>query len=76
MPMCTLLTFPQLSQVFRLPGWMFFHYIQLSHVAKAQFSTRPLLQMDPVEEPLSQGAPDQPVSALYRTLLITDSPKD
>lgn len=54
---------------------MFFRYIQLHHAARAQFLTQPLLQMDPFEELLSQDAFDKPLSALYRTLLITDFPK-
>lgn len=49
--------------------------VQLRYVARAQFPTQPLLQLDHVEELLSLDALDKPLSALYRTLPITDSPK-
>lgn len=54
MPRGTLLDFSQLAQVFNLSGWMYFPYVQLHHAARAQFPTQPLIQLDPVEELLSQ----------------------
>lgn len=41
----------------------------------AQFPTPPLLQLDPNEELLSQKNLAKPLSALYGSLLVTDSPK-
>lgn len=75
MPTGTLLSYPRLSRVFRLPGWMFFRYAQLCHTVRAQFPTQPLLQLDPIMELLSQEDIEKPLSALYGTLLCTDSPK-
>lgn len=54
---------------------MFFRYLQLRHAARAQFPTRPLLHLDPVETVLSQEDLRKPLSVLYGTLLRTDSPK-
>lgn len=54
---------------------MYFRYIQLRHAARAQFPSKPLLQLDLVEMVLSQDGLRKPLSALYGTLLKTDSPK-
>lgn len=75
MPEGLLLTYPQLTLAFHLAGWMYFRYAQLRHAARAQFSTQPLLQLDPVEELLSQEGLQKTLSALYGTLLIADSLK-
>lgn len=73
MPTGMLLTYTQLSRLFHLPRW-FFRYAQLRHAGRAQFPTQPLLQLDLVEELLSQRDLEKPLSALYGTLLVTDSP--
>lgn len=63
-----MLTYTQLCRVF-------FRYIQLHHAARAQFPSRPLLQLDSVEMVLSQEGLRKLLSALYGTLLRTDSLK-
>lgn len=54
MPEGTLLTYPELSRSFHLPGWMYFRCVQLRHAARAQFPSQPLLQLDTVETVLLQ----------------------
>lgn len=75
MPEGVLMTFSQLSRLHNLPGWMFFRYSQLRHAARAQFPEPPLLQLDPIEDLLSRSGLEKPLSALYGTLLTTESPK-
>lgn len=75
MPTGVLLSFAQLRRSYELPGWMYFRYIQLDHVAKVQFPNPPVLQFDPVEDLLSCSDLKKALSALYGTLLNTDSPK-
>lgn len=54
MPAGVSLPYAQLSQKFQLPGSMLFRYFQLRHAVRAQFPSRPLLELDPVEAVLSQ----------------------
>lgn len=60
---------------FQLPQWMRFRYLQLRHVARAQFPQLPLLQADPIEDLVSPGDLDNTLWTLYIALLGTDSPK-
>lgn len=75
MPAGTLLPLAYLTKTHNLPGWMYFRYAQLRHAARAQLPTPPLLQLDPVEDLLFCSELEKPLSALYGTLLTTDSPK-
>lgn len=75
MPTGTLMSFSQLTRKYGLPGWMFFHYAQLRHAARAQFPTPPVLQLDPVENLLSCVDLKKPLLALYGILLPIDSLK-
>lgn len=70
-----LVPFRDLADRHGLPAWMMFHYHQLRHAFRAQFPTPPALRADVVEELLAQESLHKPLSALYLTLLRTDSPK-
>lgn len=54
---------------------MFFRYAQLRHAARAQIPTPSPFQLYPVEELMSQSGLEKPLSALYGTLLASDSLK-
>lgn len=54
----------------------FFATLNFHHAATAQFPTSSLLQLDPVEELLSQKGIEKPLSALNGILLVTNSPNN
>lgn len=71
MPMGVLLSFTELSLKFHLPAWMQFWNLQLQHAAR--YPQLPLLKDDPIEELLSPGDLEKPLSTLYGALLGADS---
>lgn len=59
----------------RFPTWTYFQYLQLCHVAWAQFPVSLQLATDPIKDLLAQESLSKCLSFLYLELLCVESPK-